>query len=105
MWRSRMRTGWRLGRSAAAVETRVFVCRAGFSSRGRTVGRDPDGPPSRPVRDPRCLGSRPQLSLRVEAREDEVGRLLPLVTAEALARRVGRPALRAAAALAGLQAR
>src|SRR5438093_1396239 len=53
-----MRTGWRLGRSAAAVETRVFVCRAGFASRGRTVERDPDGTPSRPVRDPRCLGSR-----------------------------------------------
>src|SRR5207249_1922871 len=42
----------------AAVEARVFVCRAGFASRGRTVGRDPDGTPSRPVRDPRCLGSR-----------------------------------------------
>ena len=43
---------WRLGLSAAAVEPGVSVCRAGFASRGRKVGRDRDGTPSHPVRDP-----------------------------------------------------
>ena len=41
-----------------SAEPGVFVCRAGFASRGMTVGRAPHGTRPRPVRDPRCLGSR-----------------------------------------------
>src|SRR5881409_2310408 len=45
--------GWRLGQSAAAVEPRVFVCRAGFASRGTAVARDASATCSRPCPRPK----------------------------------------------------